>query len=113
MVQASIVCAANDRPDQLIGLENITQAPAGSVELFATGTDGKRARCYGGVESGRAGGGLGVAEVLVDFVRQEDEGVGYEEGAQCLKFLRCEDFAERVMAGHGYVYREEGLIQHF
>lgn len=56
--------------------------------------------CYCRVESGRAGEGFIVAEVLIDFVREKDEGVSYAEGAQGLKFLRCEDFAERIVAGH-------------
>ena len=55
-------------------------------------------RCDCRVERGRTGECLIEAGVLVDFVGEEDDGVCCAKGAERVEFLRCEDFAERVVA---------------
>ena len=85
-----------DGVDEVGGRDQVADAPAGAVEVLARAADGEGDGGQGGGEAGDAGEG-DVVEAVVDFVGDDEDGVGEAEGADAFEFGFREDFADGVV----------------
>jgi hypothetical protein len=82
--------------DQVLGSDQVADAPAGGVEGFACGADGERPLIVLWLHGGNSGK-WDIVETVVDLVGEDDEVVLHGKVTDAFEFIARENLPNRIM----------------